>query len=537
MARNVYSINAPGSSPPASRAKSYTGRYSAQRWENWSLALKQAEMEMKLDEADTAARQKLALQMHRAKADALKQARKDLAEYRAGIIDENQLRERFNVSERNDARAAATTTFTNSTSTSTGTAGDADAPVHVFNNAGVRNKAFRAMNAESTALANQIVAGITIDPANADASVREALRQYETTVAPSDSLTTDQKALARFAMLEGLVDKIAASQPGAVTPDMVRSALFTSTDPTLSRAAVGAYTTANEVGEGDPITPASSSQTGTSGTRITQGATARTPYRAEEVGAAQEDPDVVQQMENAISRLAQDLATLEIPLAERKSLIEEARNVYRREFGLDRRLPDVAGDSFASRPSAVGEVKQPAARITPKPEVRAALERGGFLTPVAPAQPTPITFTRPSGARELAPTLEGIRLFMDGASSPASSSSPDLAAVEEEEVDAEITRPRIAPSAAASGANELDAVQEGIRLYMEDRSAFEARKSDPDFRAVVELYNQRGDKKPTELVLPVIRAYKEDGLEAQKKAVQLLFGLDAEALNNDRMVE
>ncbi len=478
-ARKVYSSAAPGRLPEASRAKGYTSRYMENRWNAWELALKEAEASIKLDITDYKARVDLYKNMRKVQLDALDEATQALEDYKQGIIDENQLRERNFVSAQNAANRAAATTYSSSSSVSRDE--DEEAPETVFNNARVRNRYESELNPNAKSVADQVIAGLQgSDPG---AVIQGALAQYESEAMAGTGLSQTDKDLARAKVVEGALAHLGAQ---GIDSDALRNDLFAGevpgVTPQQTAQIAGSYVAANQVGGGDDLDADTGAGSGRSSS------TARQTFR-ERPGVVKApevelDPEQVAELEGRIAKLKKNLDALEVPELEQRSIIQTAQDTYIEQFGMDRPSPTLRTrlKEREARPST-SDLRATPRRVDPTDlrtvdpdKLRKALESRGFIQPL-PAQ-----------------------------SVAQSDATPTLTQRNNEAM-------REAQMAGVTLAKSPQAM-----LMFKERGSMQP---------VVQLWNQSGDEaRASELVAQVRQAYPD--VEEAKQAVTLLYALQAE---------
>ena len=478
-ARKVYSSAAPGRLPEASRAKGYTSRYMENRWNAWELALKEAEASIKLDITDYKARVDLYKNMRKVQLDALDEATQALEDYKQGIIDENQLRERNFVSAQNAANRAAATTYSSSSSVSRDE--DEEAPETVFNNARVRNRYESELNPNAKAVADQVIAGL--QGADPGAVIQSALAQYESRAAAGQGLSQTDKDLARAKVIEGALAHLGAQ---GIDSDALRNDLFAGevpgVTPQQTAQIAGSYVAANQVGGGDDL----DADTGDGGARSSS--TARQTFRDRpavvRAGEVELDPEQVAELEGRIAKLKANLDALDVPELEQRSIIQTAQDTYIEQFGMERPSPTLrtrlkereARPSTSDLRSTQPAVDRADLRTVDPDKLRKALESRGFIQPI-PAQ-----------------------------SVAQSDSSPTLT-----------QRNNNAMREAMAAGVTLAKSPQAMLMFKERGS----------MQPVVQLWNQSGDEaRASELVAQVRQAYPD--VEEAKQAVTLLYALQAE---------
>lgn len=483
-ARKVYSAAAPGRLPEASRAKGYTSRYMENRWNAWELALKEAESSIKLDITDYKARVDLYKNMRKVQLDALDEATQALEDYKQGIIDENQLRERNFIAAQNAANRAAATTYSSGTTVTRDE--DEEAPQTVFNNARVRNRYESELNPNATSVADQVIAGLQgSDPG---AVIQSALAQYESRAMAGTGLSQTDKDLARAKVVEGALAHLGAQ---GIDSDALRDDLFAGevpgVTPQQTAQVAGSYVAANQVGGGDPL----DADTGDGGARSSS--TARQTFRDRpavvRAGEVELDPEQVAELEGRITKLKANLDALDVPELEQRSIIQTAQDTYLEQFGPDRPSPTIrtrlerreARPSTSDLRSTQPTVDRADLRTVDPDKLRKALESRGFIQPL-PAQ--------------------------------------SVAQSDSTRVDAQPTltqRNNEAMRKAMSAGVTLAKSPQAMLMFKERGS----------MQPVVQLWNQSGDEaRASELVEQVREAYTD--AEEATQAITLLYALQAE---------
>ena len=485
-ARKVYSAAAPGRLPEVSRAKGYTSRYMENRWNAWELALKEAEASIKLDITDYKARVDLYKNMRKVQLDALDEATQALEDYKQGVIDENQLRERNFISAQNAANRVAAGTYSSSSSVTRDE--DEDAPVTVFNSARVRSRYESELNPNATAVADQVIAGLEGD--DPGAVIQTALAQYESAAMAGTGLSQTDKDLARAKVVEGALAHLGAQ---GMDSDALRNDLFAGevpgVTPQQTAQIAGSYVAANQVGGGDDLDDATATAAGAGRVSTTARQTVRRRPAVVKAAEVELDPERLAELEGRIAKLKSNLDALEVPELEQRPIIQTAQDTYIEQFGMDRPSPTLRTrlKEREARPSTA-DLRPTPRRVDPTdlrtvdPEnLRAALEARGFIQPL-PAQ-------------SLAQT--------------------------------DPTRVAAGPTLTQQNNEELrQAMSAGVTLAKSPQSMLMFKERE-NLQPVVQLWNQSGDDaRASELVGQVRQAYPD--AEEAKQAITLLYALQAE---------
>ena len=536
MARKVYSAAAPGRLPDTSRSKGYTSRYMENRWKSWELALKEAELNLKLDASDYKARVKLYSDSMKAQQDALADARKQLADYQEGIIDENRLRERRNSAAENSALGKGGTTYTSSTGVTSGTSvskpkkGDGET---ILNNAAVRADAQSELSEGAKDLVDNAISALPSTGAPTDV-VAAALQNYESRLIPGIGLSQTDRDLGRTVVLEGALADIVTNDPD-LDIDAMRLALANGTwpgmDPNVSDAVKGSYLAANQIGGGDQLfadlTPGAPERTTKSGTSSRTSVSTRAVPDFVTIDGVEADPEVVAEIEARIADLEANLVALEVPEMERRSLIEEAQGVYAERFGLDVSVPSVStrikereqrpstSDLFSGDKVRTRQTRGDLRPINPN-TLRQALVAGGYITETEPepkAEPEVETETNPDLSAfeaETPQTREGLIEDLREAAEPT--------------------------LAQQSAFNVAKASKAGAAIAMAGGTALQQYKDRDDMQPVLQLWNQSGEgAKAADLVAQVREAYTSD--EEALRGITLLFALQAEQKKDSLLLD
>jgi hypothetical protein len=419
----IYNLTYPGDAAQGTRAAGYVSRYHEQRWQNWALALQDAERRLDIRQDDYELRQDLYQEQREMILDEIQRIATAQQDYLDGVTTAQQAVDRRNVAARNSntrfnvgvenrQRAA------DASAASSAGAAAPSGPELVSPGTDVE--------AIAAGVANQLRQGLPTDTGAFDVvnAMRSGVGAVNTEAAAGAEMpNARQMASARFMMHENLINTYAQkngiSYDDAEVAVKAQIAQLPQTDP-LRRS----YT--------------ADLQLLTTPTDDTAAAPAAESPQLQRAGVMFEarpevDPDRLALYDARKAELQAELDLLQVPTPpEEASLIEEARAAYRGAFPVPGRR---------RRPSGLERMTAAArARGIPVEEARAqalAAVRERMAADAAPAPAPEVKEKRARTPREedryqrLRMGMRGMELSQDAAAMATRDENPDLAIVRE----------------------------------------------------------------------------------------------------------
>ena len=352
MAR-VYELNLPGNLKPGSRAAKYVSRYAEGRSAMWATAMEEAKQRLQIAEDDFQSRRQLAEATREAILEQIAEQEQVLADLRSGSIDSERARARRNIDRTNKANEftaratnAATLASTPSTTTSTTTPTTGAAtpePESVYPTPREFELAFDGLAGDaSLEVAYRALDGVRFASGAGQSELQQqteaALAALDRNVGQASGARSNpaQVDLARALVREGVNQRFVDAR-GDVTLDDAR-AIQIATDGRTSTEFDTIFSLSGRNTSGTGARSGSSGSVRTSTTsRSVAAPVTYDPLLEGPVDASQIEAD----LEERLRGLRDNLEAVELPEQEVASLVDTARDEYRRLFGLDRlRTPE-----------------------------------------------------------------------------------------------------------------------------------------------------------------------------------------------------
>ena len=348
MMARVYELDLPGNLQPGTRAAQYVSRYAEGRSSMWATAMEEAKQRLKIADDDFESRRKLAEATREAILEQIADQEKVLADLRSGAIDREVARNRRNIDRQNkadefDARAtnAATTASTPSTTTTTTTAAPgAAAAAPVYPTPAEFEKAFGELEGEALLevarrALNSVRFGSTASVAELGQQTEAALAALESGLGRATGSRSNpaQVDLARALVREGVNQRFVDAR-GDVTLDDARSFQIARDGRTSTEFDTVLSLAGRDAGAG-------AGGAGSVRTSTTQRDVPDPVGYDPTFEAAVDTSELEADLEERLRGLRTNLEAVELPEREVASLVDTARDEYRRLFGLDRlRTPE-----------------------------------------------------------------------------------------------------------------------------------------------------------------------------------------------------
>lgn len=338
MAR-VYELELPGNLQPGSRAAQYVSRYSANRSRMWELAMEEAKRRLAVDEADFEQRVALADATRDALLEQIANTEKLLADLQTGAIDREVARNRRNIDRVNaerrfdaDAANRAARATAPTTTTTTTAPGEEESP---YPTPRQFERGFQRIQGEAgLESARRATSAVQFSATSGQEELRTqtqaALAKLEAELgrATGTRLNPAQRDLLRGLVREDVNSRFNAARPD-ITLDDAR-ALQIATDPTTATE----FETIRSIAGGEGGDGAGSVRVSTTQRETAPVVGYETAFEGA-VDTAQSEAD----LEARLAELRQNLEALEVPEQQVRSLVDTARDEYRRLFGVDRLRP------------------------------------------------------------------------------------------------------------------------------------------------------------------------------------------------------
>ena len=341
MAR-VYELQLPGSLQAGTRAAEYVSRYAANRAELWQVAMDEARRRLDVDDADFAERVALAEATRDAILQQIQSTEALLADIQSGAIDREVARNRRNVDRRNASREfvasatnAAQRASAPSTTTTTTTPATTPAAPSPYPTPAEFEEAYSAIEGEAMLeVARRALADVRFSSGSSATDLQQqtsaALQALQAGMgaATGSRVNPAQVDLLRSLVREGVNERFASARPD-ITVDDAR-ALQVATDPATSTEydtiySISGRTDADGAGAG-----------GGTRTSVTSRAAAPVTGYTPEMEGPVDLTEETAAIEARLAELRRSLEAVDLPEREVRSLVDTAREEYRRLFGADR---------------------------------------------------------------------------------------------------------------------------------------------------------------------------------------------------------